>query len=38
MRGVIGLLVVTVATAVLLAGGVVTLAALAAYLVRSLSE
>lgn len=37
IRGIIGLVVVTVATAILLAGAIVTLAALAAYLVRSLS-
>ena len=37
IRGIIGLVVVTVATAILLAGAIVALAALAAYLVRSLS-
>lgn len=37
MRGFVGLVVVTVAAAIFLAGTVVALAALAAYLVRSLS-
>ena len=37
IRGIIGLVIVTVETAIVLAGAVVALAALAAYLVRSLS-
>ena len=37
IRGIVGLVIVTVATAIVLAGAVVALAALAAYLVRSLS-
>ena len=37
IRGIVGLVIVTVAAALMLAGAIVTLAALAAYLVRSLS-
>ena len=37
IRGIIGLVVVTVTAAILLAGAVLTFAAIAAYLVRSLS-
>lgn len=37
LRGIMGLIIVTVASAIVLAGAVVALAALAAYLVRSFS-
>jgi hypothetical protein len=37
LRGVLGLMIVTIASAIVLAGAVVALAALAAYLVRSFS-
>ena len=37
LRGVVGLLIVTIASAIVLAAAVVALAALAAYLIRSFS-